>query len=162
MLNVLLVALVRPDDVADSVYPFAAWLMLSPVKAATPKLALRVVVPVKVPPPGFAAIATVIEAVEVVTILPKLSWTETVGGPAIVLPEVEFPGCVEKATFVAAAGFTMKSALRARQNDSSLAGFTSGSHKRRPHLASILACDLDSPSDEVSSHSHSQKLRSRR
>jgi hypothetical protein len=85
--------------------------MLRPVKAATPELAFLVVVPLKTPPPGFAPIATVIEAVEVVTVFPKVSWTETVGGPATALPAVDSAGCTVKASFVAVPGDTLMLAL---------------------------------------------------
>jgi hypothetical protein len=85
--------------------------MLRPVKAATPELAFLVVVPLKTPPPGLDAMATVIAAVEVVTVFPNVSCTETVGGPATELPAVELAGCTVKATFVAVPADTLKLAL---------------------------------------------------
>ena len=76
--------------------------MLRPVKTATPELAFLVVVPVNTPLPGFVAISTVIEAVEVVMVFPRLSCTTILGGPARELPAVELPGCTIKASFAAA------------------------------------------------------------
>jgi hypothetical protein len=64
------------------------------LKLATPETAFFVVVPLRVPLPGFIPIATVIDAMDEVTVFPKLSWTVTEGGPAIVFPAVEFPGAV--------------------------------------------------------------------
>ena len=55
--------------------------------------------------------AIVIEAVELMTALPKASSTAIVGGPEIELPEVEFPGCTVKASFVAAPAFTLNPGL---------------------------------------------------
>ena len=75
--------------------------MLRPVKAATPELAFLVVVPLQTPPPGFDAMATLIDAVEVVTRFPKVSCTETVGGPATELPAMDSAGFTVKASFVA-------------------------------------------------------------
>ena len=60
------------------------------------------VVPLKIPPPGFVPITTVINTVDEVTGLPKLSWTVTVGGPPIALPAVAFVGCVVKTSLLAA------------------------------------------------------------
>jgi hypothetical protein len=85
--------------------------MLRFEKAATPALALALVVPLRAPPDGFVPIATVIEALELIAVLPKLSWTVTVGGPAIEPPAVVFPGCVEKTNCAAAPAVTLKAAL---------------------------------------------------
>jgi len=38
--------------------------------------------------------SALIDAMDEVTVFPKLSWTVTEGGPAIVFPAVEFPGAV--------------------------------------------------------------------
>src|SRR2546422_2616233 len=43
---------VRPDPVARSVYPAAAWSMLKSEKVATPFVAATVFVPERVSPPG--------------------------------------------------------------------------------------------------------------
>jgi hypothetical protein len=62
------------------------------VKLATPEIALFVIVPLRVPPLGLLPMATVIEAVDEVTVFPKLSRTVIVGGPEIGDPAVVFPG----------------------------------------------------------------------
>jgi hypothetical protein len=92
IVKALLVAPVSPVADAVSVYPAAALLMLRSVKLATPETAFLVLVPLRTPPPGFVPMATVIEAVEDVTVLPELSCTTTVGGPAIKFPAVVVPG----------------------------------------------------------------------
>src|ERR1043165_2840948 len=71
---------------------------------ATPPVAETVVVPRSVPPPGLVPIATVMLAVELVTVLPKTSCTATCtvgenGAPAEMLV-----GWTVNASLVAAAG----------------------------------------------------------
>ncbi len=78
---------------------------------ATPDEAFFVVVPDRVPPPGLFAMAIVIEAVDEVTVFPKLSWTVTVGGPGIELLTLTFPGCVVKASLAAALAVMLKASL---------------------------------------------------
>ena len=85
--------------------------MLRSLKLATPDTAFLAVVPDRVPPPGFVPMATVMEAVELVTVLPSLSRTVTVGGPGIGVPGAAFPGWVVKARAAAAPGFTVTGAL---------------------------------------------------
>ena len=51
------------------------------------------------------------EAVEDVTVLPRLSCTVTVGGPVIVLPATALAGCVVNTSFVAAPAFMSKAPL---------------------------------------------------
>jgi len=85
--------------------------MLRSVKTATPELAFLVVVPVNTPPPGFDTIAAVIEAVEDVTVFPKLSWTTIVGGPDNAAPSPALPGCTEKASLFAAPALTLNALL---------------------------------------------------
>src|SRR5919201_2267674 len=94
MLNVPLVALVRPVLAARSVYPVPVLLIDRSVKLATPFTALTVNVPLSVPPPGFAAIATAIAAVLVVTVLPPASCTVTwtPGGLLMPTPATVFVG----------------------------------------------------------------------
>ena len=70
-----------------------------------------VLVPLKTPPLGLLPMAIVMEAVEEVTVLPKLSCTETVGGPGIALPALASPGWVVKVSLVAAPGLTVKALL---------------------------------------------------
>jgi len=86
-------------------------LILSPLNVATPELALTVVVPPRVPPLGFVPIATVIDAADEMTVLPRLSWTVTVGGPPIALPALAFAGCVVKARTLADPGLVVNTAL---------------------------------------------------
>jgi hypothetical protein len=85
--------------------------MIRSVKLATPDEAFLVVVPLRVAPLGFVPMATVMEAVEEGTVLPKLSRTVTVGGPGIELPAVALPGWVVKARVLAAPGLTVNEAL---------------------------------------------------
>ncbi len=67
--------------VAVRVYPEPTRLMLSPLKVATPMVALTVVVPDRVAPlvPVPGVMARVIGPVYVVTVLPLVSCTVTVG-----------------------------------------------------------------------------------
>ena len=85
--------------------------MVRSEKLATPETAFLVVVPLSTPPLGLLPSATVIDAVDDVTVLPKLSWTVTVGGPGIVVPVLAFPGCVLKATLLAAAAVILNVVL---------------------------------------------------
>jgi hypothetical protein len=85
--------------------------MLRSLKLATPETAFFVVVPLRVPPLGFVAIATVIAAVDVVTVLPRLSWTVIVGCPPRALPAVALVGCVVKTTLLAAAAVMLNALL---------------------------------------------------
>jgi hypothetical protein len=66
--------------------------MLRSVKLVTPEIALFVIVPLRVPPLGLFPTATVTEALDDVTVFPKLSRTVIVGGPGIGDPAVVFPG----------------------------------------------------------------------
>ncbi len=75
MLKTELVSGVRPPPFAASVYPAPGRLIESPGKVAAPAVATCVVMPLSVPPPGFAAMASVIEVVAVVTRLPAPSTT---------------------------------------------------------------------------------------
>src|SRR5437868_3013204 len=93
----------RAGDVAR-VQPCALPMMDRLGNVATPLTADTVVVPDSVPPPGLAPMATVMLAVELVTVLPNASCTVTCTGGAIATPAVAFAGCTEKATRVAAAG----------------------------------------------------------
>jgi len=86
--------------------------MLSPGKLATPETALVVVVPLSVPPPGLVPIPTVMDAAEEVIVLPKPSWTVTVGGPEMDVPAAALPGCIVKARPLAVPPvLTVKAAL---------------------------------------------------
>src|SRR5437773_1793505 len=75
--------------------------MDNPLNVATPAVALIVAVPLNVPPPGLVPIASAIDAVLVVTVLPPASCTTTTGCVANVLPPVALLGLAVKTTFVA-------------------------------------------------------------
>src|SRR5438876_6845215 len=77
-------------------------------KLATPATAATVVVPERVPPLGLVPMATVMLAVELVTVLPKVSCTATWTAGAIDDPAVALVGWTAKASFEAAAGETLK------------------------------------------------------
>src|SRR5512140_2440455 len=74
---------------------------------ATPALADTVVVPESVPPPGLVPIATVMLAVELVTVLLNASCTVTCTAGAIAAPAATLLGWTVKASLVAAAGLMM-------------------------------------------------------
>jgi hypothetical protein len=71
---------------------------------ATPADADTVVVPDSVPPPGLLPIATVMLAVELVTVLLNASCTVTCTAGAIATPATSFDGWVVNASLEAAAG----------------------------------------------------------
>src|SRR5438094_7995065 len=76
-------------------------------KVATPPDAATVVVPDSVPPPGLVPIATVMLAVELVTVLPKASCTVTCTAGEMLAPAVAFVGWTVKASRFAAAGLML-------------------------------------------------------
>src|SRR3954465_6029189 len=78
---------------------------------ATPPAADTVAVPDSVPPPGLVPIATVMLAVELVTVLPNTSSTATCTAGLIATPAVVVDGCPVKATFEAAAGLMLNAEL---------------------------------------------------
>src|SRR5262245_44178271 len=75
--------------------------------AATPATAVTVVVPDSAPPPGLAPIATVMLALELVTVLPNESCTATCTGGEIAAPAFSLVGCAVKANLEAAAGLML-------------------------------------------------------
>src|SRR5436190_112125 len=77
---------------------------------ATPATAATVVVPDSVPPPGLVPIATVTLAVELVTVLPNASCTDTCTAGAIATPAVAVVGWTENASAAAAAGLMLNPA----------------------------------------------------
>src|SRR5262245_52598419 len=79
-------------------------------KAATPLTADTVVVPDSVPPPGLVPMATVMLAVELVTVLPNASCTATCTAGLIATPAVALVGCAITATLSGAAGEMLKAA----------------------------------------------------
>src|SRR5512141_1302353 len=72
-------------------------------KVATPFTAATVVVPDSVPPPGLVPMATVMLALEPVTVFPNASFTTTCTG-AIATPAVVVVGGAVNPSLVAAAG----------------------------------------------------------
>src|SRR3954467_15306022 len=79
-------------------------------KVATPLDAASVVVPESVPPPGLAPMATVMLAVELVTVFPNASCTATCTGGLIAAPAVALVGWTMSATLEAAAGLMLNAA----------------------------------------------------
>src|ERR1043165_3336038 len=77
---------------------------------ATPATADTVVVPDSVPPPGLLPIATVMLAVELVTVFPNESCTVTRTAGATETPATAFDGWVVKASLDAAAGLMLNPA----------------------------------------------------
>ena len=78
------------------------------LKVATPLTALTVVVPLRLPPLGFVPIATVIDAVLLVTVFPRPSTTFTATAGLMLLPAIEFVGGWLKASAVAVPGVMAK------------------------------------------------------
>src|SRR5438552_18433178 len=77
-------------------------------KVATPATAETVALPESVPLPGLAPIATVTLAVEVVTVLPKVSWMAVFTAGEMEAPAVALVGCTMKATCAAVAALMVK------------------------------------------------------
>src|SRR5262245_14567483 len=82
-------------------------------KPATPPTADTVVVPDSAPPPGLVPMATVMLAVEVVTVFPNASCTTTCTAGLIDTPAVALAGCTENATLSGAAAEMLKAAEEA-------------------------------------------------
>src|SRR6185436_6655235 len=74
---------------------------------ATPLAAATVSVPDSAPPPGLVPMATVMLAVELVTVLSKASRTVTWTAGAIATPATAFAGWTVNASLVAAAGLML-------------------------------------------------------
>ena len=85
--------------------------MLRPAKVTTPLAAATVVVPDRVPPLGFVAIATVTLPPKPVTVLPRASWTVTRTAGVMALPAVVPLGCTVNTSWLAGAGVTLNAAL---------------------------------------------------
>src|SRR6266545_550524 len=101
MVNGALVALLKPDAVAVSVYPLPARSMLRFEKVAIPFTAATVFVPDRIPPLGFAPKAILIESVKLVTVLPESSCAATRTAGEIGLPAVAPLGWTVNASRVA-------------------------------------------------------------
>src|SRR5512145_1657729 len=84
---------------------------------ATPLVADTVVVPDSVPPPGLVPIATVMLAVELVTVLLNASCTVTCTAGAIATPAIALVGWNVKASLDAAAGLMLNAELDAPLSD---------------------------------------------
>src|SRR5882724_2955366 len=79
--------------------------------AAMPATAAAVLVPDSVPPPGLVPIASVMLAVELVTVLLNASCTVTRTAGAIATPATAFDGCTVKASCEAAAAVMLNALL---------------------------------------------------
>src|SRR5512140_678763 len=90
-------------------------------KEATPADADTVVVPDSVPPPGLVPIATVMLAVELVTMLLKASCTVTCTAGEIDTPATALVGCVAMASLDADAGVMLNAKEVAPDNDADAA-----------------------------------------
>jgi hypothetical protein len=101
MLNVVLVAVVNPLLVADSVYPLPDLLIDTLLNVAKPFTAFCDVVPLNVPPPGFVPMAMVIAVPVVVTEFPPASCNCTVTAGVIEAVAAVFVGCWTNASFAA-------------------------------------------------------------
>src|SRR5262245_19182445 len=80
---------------------------------ATPFTAATVAVPDSVPPPGLVPIATVMLAVELVTVLLNASCTVTCTAGVMATPAISFVGWTVNASLVAAAGLMLNAELDA-------------------------------------------------
>ena len=80
-------------------------MRVSPLKVATPLLALIVCGPLSVPPSPTSSTATC--AVELVTVFPCASWTRTTGGVVIAVAEGPGTGWVVTASCVGVPGVTV-------------------------------------------------------
>src|SRR5512140_794806 len=84
---------------------------------ATPALADIVAVPESAPPPGLVPMATVMLAVEPVTVFPNVPCTVTCTGGLIATPAVVLNGCTVKASLDAVAGLMLNPVLLAPVSD---------------------------------------------
>src|SRR5207249_2021443 len=85
--------------------------MLNPEKVATPATAATVLVPDKVPVPGFVPIATVMFPVNPVAVLPLPSWAVIWTAGVIAAPATVLVGSTLKTRAVAAAGVMLNAVL---------------------------------------------------
>src|ERR1043165_7737894 len=88
---------------------------------ATPLTAATVAVPDSVPPPGLVPMATVMFAVELVTVFPNASCTVTRTAGLSATPAVALGGWTEKASRFAAAGLMVNPAEVAPVSDADAA-----------------------------------------
>src|SRR6185295_1756945 len=85
-------------------------------KLATPPTAAMVAVPESVPPPGLVLMATVMLAVELVTVLLNASCTVTCTVGEMATPAISFVGCAVNASLAAAAGLMVNAELDAPES----------------------------------------------
>src|SRR2546422_10628928 len=85
--------------------------MLNPENVATPATAATVLVPDKVPVPGFVPIATVMFPVNPVAVLPFPSWAVIWTAGVIPAPATAFVGWTVKTSAVAAPGVMLNAEL---------------------------------------------------
>src|SRR5256885_16196381 len=85
--------------------------MLSPEKLATPATAATVLVPDKVPVPGFVPIATVTFPVNPVAVLPFPSWAVIWTAGVIAAPAVVVLGCTLNTNCAAEPAVMLNAAL---------------------------------------------------
>src|SRR6185295_12602276 len=116
MVNAVELAPVSAPDAAVSVYPAPVLSMERLENVATPLTAATVVVPESAPPPGLVPIATVMLAVELVTVLLNASCTVTCTAGAIATPAIALDGWTVNATLAAAAGLTLNAELDAPES----------------------------------------------
>ena len=90
--------------------------MLGLENVAMPELADCVRVPDRVPLEGFVPIASVMLALDEVTVFPPASWTETCTEGEIVAPPVAPVGCTENASLDALPTVILKLELVAELN----------------------------------------------
>src|SRR5207245_231523 len=102
---------VSPAAPAVKVYALPPLLMLNPGNAATPLTAATVVVPARVPPPGFAPSATVTLPLNAVATFPCASSAVTCTAGAITAPAVASPGWTVKPSAIAGPGVMLNPAL---------------------------------------------------
>src|SRR5574341_2151475 len=115
MLNVTLVATVKPVALADRVYPVPLLSMLRVLKDAAPATAATVAVPDRAPDPGLVPMAIVTFPVKPGTALPTASCAVTTIA-AIGVPATVVVGCVVHASFAAAPTATANGAVVASRS----------------------------------------------
>src|SRR5512144_1864253 len=101
-LNAVLVAGVRPEAAAPSVYPLAATLTSSVENVATPAIAARVRVPPSAPGLGVSDMVTLFP--KLVTVLPNASCAATLTAGKMLAPTVTFDGWTMNTSWLAVPG----------------------------------------------------------
>src|SRR5437867_2944673 len=104
-------SVVLPAPAAVSAYPPPTSPFRSPEKVATPATAATVLVPDKVPVPGFVPIATVMFPVNPVAVLPLPSWAVIWTAGVIAAPATVLVGSTLKTSAVAVPAVMLKAVL---------------------------------------------------